>query len=138
MYILDEPSIGLHPHDTNLLIKVLRELRDLGNSVIVVEHEEEIMKAFDEIIDLGPEAGRLGGELVFQGSPDFTTANQSLTAGYLSGRLTVPVPGTRRRWNSFVEVKGARENNLKGINVRFPLHAITAVTGVSRSGKSSR
>jgi excinuclease ABC subunit A len=137
MYILDEPSIGLHPRDTNLLIKVLRELRDLGNSVIVVEHEEEIMKAADEIIDLGPEAGRLGGELVFQGKPDFTTANQSLTAGYLSGRLTVPVPGTRRRWNSFVEVRGARENNLKGINVRFPLHAITAVTGVSGSGKSS-
>jgi len=93
MYILDEPSIGLHPRDTNLLLKVLKELRDLGNTVIVVEHEEEIIKAADEIIDLGPEAGRLGGEIVFQGSLDLTTANKSLTAGYLSGRLTVPVRG---------------------------------------------
>ena len=137
MYILDEPSIGLHPRDTNLLLKVLKELRDLGNTVIVVEHEEEIIKAADEIIDLGPEAGRLGGEIVFQGSLDLTTANKSLTAGYLSGRLTVPVPRTRRRWNSFIEVKGARENNLKGISIKFPLHTITAVTGVSGSGKSS-
>ena len=137
MYILDEPSIGLHPRDTNLLLKVLKELRDLGNTVIVVEHEEEIIRAADEIIDLGPEAGRLGGEIVFQGGLDLTTANKSLTAGYLSGRLTVPVPSTRRRWNSFIEVKGARENNLKGINIKFPLHTITAVTGVSGSGKSS-
>ena len=137
MYILDEPSIGLHPRDTNLLIKVLKELRDLGNSVLVVEHEEEIIRASDEIIDMGPEAGRLGGEVVFQGGLDLTPANQSLTAAYLSGRLRVPVPGIRRKWNSFIEVKGARENNLKGINVRFPLHAITAVTGVSGSGKSS-
>jgi excinuclease ABC subunit A len=137
MYILDEPSIGLHPRDTNLLIKVLMELRDLGNTVIVVEHEEEIIKAADEIIDLGPEAGRLGGEVVFQGGLDLTPANKSLTAGYLSGRLKVPVPRARRKWNSYIEVKGARENNLKEINVKFPLHTITAVTGVSGSGKSS-
>jgi excinuclease ABC subunit A len=137
MYILDEPSIGLHPRDTKLLIKVLKELRDLGNSVIIVEHEEEIIRAADEIVDMGPEAGRLGGQVVFQGSLDLTPLNQSLTAGYLSGRLTVPVPLKRRKWNSFIEIRGARENNLKGINVRFPLHTITAVTGVSGSGKSS-
>jgi excinuclease ABC subunit A len=137
MYILDEPSIGLHPRDTNLLIKVLKELRDLGNSVLVVEHEEEIIRAADEIIDMGPEAGRLGGEVIYQGGLNLTTTNKSLTAGYLSGRLTVPVPHIRRKWNSYIEVQGARENNLKGINVKFPLHTITAVTGVSGSGKSS-
>ncbi|MCJ7446357.1 MAG: excinuclease ABC subunit UvrA [Bacteroidales bacterium] len=137
MYILDEPSIGLHPRDTNLLIKVLKELRDMGNSVIVVEHEEEIIRGADEIIDMGPEAGRLGGEVVFQGGLDLSSSNKSLTAGYLSGRLSVPIPSLRRKWNSFIEIRGARENNLKGIDVRFPLHAITAVTGVSGSGKSS-
>jgi excinuclease ABC subunit A len=137
MYILDEPSIGLHPRDTNLLVKVLKELRDLGNSVLVVEHEEEIIRAADEIIDMGPEAGRLGGEVVYQGGLDLSDANQSLTAGYLSGRLVVPVPESRRKWNSFIEVRGARENNLKGIDVMFPLHTITTVTGVSGSGKSS-
>jgi excinuclease ABC subunit A len=137
MYILDEPSIGLHPRDTNLLITVLKELRDLGNSVLVVEHEEEIIRAADEIIDMGPEAGRLGGELVYQGGLDLSTANKSLTASYLSGRMVVPVPKTRRKWHSFIEIKGARENNLKNIDVKFPLHTITAVTGVSGSGKSS-
>lgn len=137
MYILDEPSIGLHPRDTNLLIAVLKELRDLGNSVIVVEHEEEIIRAADEIIDMGPEAGRLGGEVVYQGSLDLTTSNKSLTAGYLSGRIEIPVPAIRRKWNSYIDIKGARENNLKDIDVRFPLHTITAVTGVSGSGKSS-
>jgi excinuclease ABC subunit A len=137
MYILDEPSIGLHPRDTNLLIKVLKELRDLGNTVLVVEHEEEIIRAADEIIDMGPEAGRLGGEVVYQGGLDLTTANKSLTASYLSGRLVVPVPGMRRKWNSFIEIKGARENNLKNLDVKFPLHILTAVTGVSGSGKSS-
>ncbi len=137
MYILDEPSIGLHPRDTNLLIKVLKDLRDLGNSVLVVEHEEEIIRAADEIIDLGPEAGRLGGEIVYQGGLDLSASNKSLTAGYLSGRLTVPVPRVRRKWNSYLEIKGARENNLRNINVKFPLHTITAVTGVSGSGKSS-
>jgi excinuclease ABC subunit A len=137
MYILDEPSIGLHPRDTNLLIKVLKELRDLGNSVIVVEHEEEIIRAADEIIDMGPEAGRLGGEVVFQGNIDTSETNPSLTYGYLSGRLAVKVPSVRRKWNSYIEIKGARENNLKNIDVKFPLHIITAVTGVSGSGKSS-
>ena len=137
MYILDEPSIGLHPRDTNLLVKVLKELRDMGNTVIVVEHEEEIIRAADEIIDMGPEAGRLGGEVVFQGGLDLTPSNKSLTASYLSGRLSVKVPAKRRKWNSYIEVKGARENNLKSIDVRFPLHTITAVTGVSGSGKSS-
>jgi excinuclease ABC subunit A len=137
MYILDEPSIGLHPRDTNLLITVLKELRDLGNSVLVVEHEEEIIRAADQIIDMGPEAGRLGGELVYQGGLDLSTSNKSLTAGYLSGRLVVPIPKARRKWNSYVQIKGARENNLKSIDVKFPLHTITAVTGVSGSGKSS-
>jgi len=137
MYILDEPSIGLHPRDTNLLIDVLKELRDLGNSVLVVEHEEEIIRAADEIIDMGPEAGRLGGEVVYQGGLDLSTSNKSLTASYLSGRLVVPIPRTRRKWNSYIEIKGARENNLKNIDVKFPLHTITAVTGVSGSGKSS-
>ncbi|MFZ0282562.1 MAG: excinuclease ABC subunit A, partial [Bacteroidales bacterium] len=137
MYILDEPSIGLHPRDTNLLVKVLKELRDLGNSVLVVEHEEEIIRAADEIIDMGPEAGRLGGEVVFQGGIDFSEKNRSLTASYLSGRMAVKIPSTRRKWHSYIGIKGARENNLKNIDVKFPLHTITAVTGVSGSGKSS-
>ncbi len=137
MYILDEPSIGLHPRDTNLLVRVLKELRDLGNTVIVVEHEEEIIRAADEIIDMGPEAGRLGGEVVYQGGLDLTLSNKSLTAGYLSGRLEITVPKVRRKWNSYIEIRAARENNLKGIDVKFPLHTITAVTGVSGSGKSS-
>lgn len=137
MYILDEPSIGLHPRDTALLVRVLRELRDLGNTVIVVEHEEEIIKAADHIIDLGPEAGRLGGEIVFQGSPAMAASGGSLTAGYLAGTMKIAVPSSRRKWNSFIEIVGARENNLKNIDVKFPLHTITAVTGVSGSGKSS-
>jgi excinuclease ABC subunit A len=137
MYILDEPSIGLHPRDTNLLINVLCELRDMGNTVIVVEHEEEIIRAADEIIDMGPEAGRLGGEVIYQGGLDLSDSNKSLTAGYLSGRLSVEIPGLRRKWNSYIDLKGARENNLKSIDVKFPLHAITSVTGVSGSGKSS-
>ncbi len=137
MYILDEPSIGLHPRDTNLLTGVLKELRDLGNTVIVVEHEEEIMRAADEIIDMGPEAGRLGGEVIFQGRIEAGDSGRSLTSGYLSGRLAVKVPDKRRKWNSYVEIKGARENNLKNIDVKFPLHTITVVTGVSGSGKSS-
>jgi excinuclease ABC subunit A len=137
MYILDEPSIGLHPRDTNLLIRVLKELRDLGNTVLVVEHEEEIIRAADEIIDMGPEAGRLGGEVVYQGGLNLSESNLSLTAGYLSGRISVPVPVLRRKWNSYIEIKGARENNLKLVDVKFPLHTITAVAGVSGSGKSS-
>ena len=115
MYILDEPSIGLHPRDTNLLIKVLRELRDLGNTVIVVEHEEEIIRAADEIIDMGFEAGRLGGEIVYQGGLDLSATNKSFTAGYLSGRLCVPVPRTRRKWNSFIDIEGAEGEELKGV-----------------------
>ncbi len=137
MYILDEPSIGLHPRDTNLLVNVLRDLRDLGNTVLVVEHEEEIIRAADEIIDMGPEAGRLGGEVIYQGGLELSEANKSLTAGYLSGRLTVPVPEQRRKWNSYIEIKGARENNLKSFDIKFPLHILSAVTGVSGSGKSS-
>jgi excinuclease ABC subunit A len=137
MYILDEPSIGLHPRDTNLLVDVLKALRDLGNTVLVVEHEEEIIRAADEIIDMGPEAGRLGGEVIYQGGLELSEANRSLTAGYLSGRLTVPVPKQRRKWNSYIEIKGARENNLKSFDIKFPLHILTAVTGVSGSGKSS-
>jgi excinuclease ABC subunit A len=137
MYILDEPSIGLHPRDTNLLVGVLKSLRDLGNSVLVVEHEEKIIREADEIIDMGPEAGRLGGEVVYQGGIDFSTRNRSLTASYLTGRMEVALPEKRRKWHSYIEVRGARENNLKDINVKFPLHAITAVTGVSGSGKSS-
>ncbi len=137
MYILDEPSIGLHPRDTNLLIAVLKELRDMGNTVLVVEHEEEIIRAADMIVDMGPEAGRLGGEVVYQGGLDLSSSNKSLTADYLSGRKSVPVPSARRKWNSYIDIKGARENNLRDLDVRFPLRVITAVTGVSGSGKSS-
>ena len=137
LYILDEPSIGLHPRDTNLLIKVLKNLRDIGNTVIVVEHEEEIISSSDQIIDIGPEAGRFGGELVFQGSIDMLKEADTLTADYISGKKKIPVPGIRRRWNNYISVKGARENNLKDIDVKFPLNTITLVTGVSGSGKST-
>ncbi len=137
LYILDEPSIGLHPRDTNLLINVLKELRDLGNTVIVVEHEEEIIKAADEIIDMGPGAGTHGGEVIYQGGVDFSSKNKSLTAAYMTGVLKIETPAFRRKWNSYIEVTGARENNLKEISVKFPLHTITAVTGVSGSGKST-
>lgn len=143
LYILDEPSIGLHSRDTERLIHVLRQLRDLGNTVLVVEHDEEIIRAADYIIDIGPGAGRLGGEVVWAGSydeamkPDVTTHGESHTIAYLTGRDRIPVPRTRRAWNRFVEVKGARANNLKGIDVRFPLNVLTVVTGVSGSGKST-
>lgn len=137
LYILDEPSIGLHPRDIRLLTDVLKELRDIGNTVIVVEHEEEIIRAADRIIDMGPLAGRNGGEIVFQGTLRECLAGNSLTAEYLSRRLTVGVPARRRKWNSYIEVKSARENNLKNIDVRFPLHVLTCVTGVSGSGKST-
>ncbi len=137
LYILDEPSIGLHPRDTNLLIKVLKNLRDIGNTVIVVEHEEEIISASDQVIDIGPEAGRFGGELVFQDSVDHLKEANTLTADYLSERKRIPVPTLRRRWNNYIGVKGARENNLKDIDVKFPLNTITLVTGVSGSGKST-
>ena len=137
LYILDEPSIGLHPRDTGLLVNVLKELRDLGNTVIVVEHEEEIIKTADEIIDMGPGAGTHGGEIVYQGGVDFSSNNKSLTAAYMTGAMRIEEPAARRKWNSYIEVTGARENNLKEISVKFPLHTITAVTGVSGSGKST-
>ncbi|MGB4292695.1 MAG: excinuclease ABC subunit UvrA [Bacteroidales bacterium] len=137
LYILDEPSIGLHPRDINLLTSVLKELRDMGNSVLVVEHEEEIIRAADEIIDMGPGAGLFGGEVIFQGKIDSAKNSNSLTVKYLEGELEIPVPPVRRPWNSYIEVKGARQNNLKSIDVKFPLHTITVVTGVSGSGKSS-
>lgn len=138
MYILDEPSIGLHPRDTNRLIEVLKSLRNLGNSVIVVEHDEEIMKAADQIIDIGPEAGTQGGELIFQGSiAEIYSNNSTYTAKYLSGKEKIAVPAKRRIGKYFIEIKGARENNLKNIDVKFPLGCFTAVTGISGSGKST-
>jgi len=138
LYILDEPSIGLHPRDTHLLIDVLKNLRDLGNTVLVVEHDEDIMRNADYIIDIGPHAGLLGGEVVFAGEPSLiNSASTSLTAKYLNGTEKIEVPFKRRKWNSYIEVKGARENNLKNIDVKFPLNTLTVVTGVSGSGKSS-
>ena len=155
LYILDEPSIGLHSRDTERLINVLKQLRDIGNTVIVVEHDEEIMRAADYIIDVGPDAGRLGGEIVFEGEtslipnsssliPDFTPSlnnssslPKSHTIRYLTGEDAIPIPKSRRPWNMKVEVKGARMNNLKGVDVAFPLNVMTVVTGVSGSGKSS-
>lgn len=137
LYILDEPSIGLHSRDTALLIDVLRQLRDLGNTVVVVEHDEEIMRAADYIIDIGPKAGRLGGEVIYQGSVNrLKKATDSYTVRYLTGEDKIEVP-VRRKWNNFVEVKSAAQNNLKGIDVKFPLNVMTVVTGVSGSGKSS-
>ena len=137
MYILDEPSIGLHPKDTERLIKVLLSLRDLGNTVIVVEHDEDIMKAADMIIDIGPEAGTFGGNLVAQGTFDEILQADSLTAKYLNGSLEIPVPKTRRKWSNYIEILGARENNLQNVDVRFPLEVLTVITGVSGSGKST-
>jgi excinuclease ABC subunit A len=138
MYILDEPSIGLHPRDTSQLIKVLTYLRDLGNSVIVVEHEEEIMEAADQIIDIGPDAGTHGGELVFQGNAH-QMKNQHLTytTRFLNGIDKIEIPRQRRLWKHAVEIKGARENNLKSIDVKLPLGVLTVITGVSGSGKST-
>jgi excinuclease ABC subunit A len=138
MYVLDEPSIGLHPRDTEKLIKVLKSLRDLGNTVIIVEHDEEIMRASDQLIDIGPGAGTLGGHLVFQGTiADLEDENESLTARYLCRKDTIPLPSKRRTWTNFIEIEGASENNLKNINVRFPLNTLTVITGVSGSGKTS-
>jgi excinuclease ABC subunit A len=137
MYILDEPSIGLHPKDTERLIKVLQNLRDLGNTVIVVEHDEDIMKAADRIIDIGPEAGSHGGQLVAEGTFTELLEADSLTANYLSGKLEIPVPKKRRKSNNYIEIKGARENNLQNIDVTFPLESLTVITGVSGSGKST-
>ena len=142
LYILDEPSIGLHSRDTDRLIKVLRQLQTLGNTVIVVEHDEEIIRAADYIIDIGPNAGRLGGEIVFQGDlqqmlREKPTDTRSYTVKYLTGQESIPLPGSHRPWNNYIEIKGARANNLKGIDVKFPLNVFTVVTGVSGSGKST-
>ena len=137
MYILDEPSIGLHPKDTERLIKVLKNLRDLGNTVIVVEHDEDIMKAADRIIDIGPEAGTFGGELVAEGNFEEILQADSLTAKYLNGTLEIAVPKKRRTSKNFIEIKGARENNLQNVDVIFPLESLTVITGVSGSGKST-
>lgn len=143
LYILDEPSIGLHSRDTGLLIHVLKELQSLGNTVIVVEHDKEIMRAADYLIDIGPKAGRLGGEVVFQGKASEITKESlekypnSYTVKYLTGVETIDVPTSRRTWNKCIELKGARMNNLRGINVKIPLNVMTVVTGVSGSGKST-
>ncbi|MFM7018064.1 excinuclease ABC subunit UvrA [Flavobacterium sp.] len=137
MYILDEPSIGLHPKDTELLIEVLKNLRDLGNTVIVVEHDEDIMRQADCIIDIGPEAGTHGGNLVAQGTYDEILKSDSLTAKYLNEELEIKVPRNRRKWGAYIDILGARENNLQNLNVRFPLECLTVITGVSGSGKST-
>ena len=137
MYILDEPSIGLHPKDTERLIEVLKNLRNLGNTVIVVEHDEDIMRAADMIIDIGPEAGTYGGELVAQGNFEELLQSDSLTAQYLNGTMEIAVPKKRRQSKNYIEVVGARENNLQDLNVTFPLESLTVITGVSGSGKST-
>jgi excinuclease ABC subunit A len=138
IYVLDEPSIGLHPRDTNKLIEVLVSLRNVGNTVLVVEHEEEMMKAADHIIDIGPEAGTQGGNLVFSGTYEqIIKDKKSLTGMYLSGRESIAIPATRRKWTDHILIKGARENNLKNIEVKFPLGVFTVVSGVSGSGKTS-
>ena len=150
LYILDEPSIGLHSRDTQRLIHVLKELVALGNTVVVVEHDEEMMRAADYLIDIGPDAGRLGGELVFEGNVALITGNdkakvkallekypKSYTIKYLTATETIPTPKSRRQWNQRIELKGARMNNLQGVDVTFPLNVLTVVTGVSGSGKSS-
>ena len=138
LYILDEPSIGLHSRDTDLLVHVLRQLQALGNTVVVVEHDEEIIRAADYIIDIGPGAGRLGGTVVYQGDlSHLNPESNSYTVRYLTGKDGIEVPAYRRPWNNYIEIKGARKNNLKGIDVKFPLNVMTVVTGVSGSGKSS-
>jgi excinuclease ABC subunit A len=138
LYILDEPSIGLHSRDTHLLIQVLRRLQGLGNTVVVVEHDEEIIRAADYIIDIGPKAGVLGGEIIYQGKvSELETNSDSYTVKYLTGEEKIEVPKTRRKWNNYIEVKGVRQHNLKNIDVKFPLNVMTVVTGVSGSGKSS-
>jgi len=138
VYVLDEPSIGLHPKDTQNLISVLKSLRDLGNTVLVVEHEEDIMQAADHLIDIGPAAGTEGGNLVFTGNFEQILKDEhSLTGRYLSGKEKIEIPESRRQWHDFIEVKGARENNLQNIDVKFPLNVFTCVTGVSGSGKTS-
>ena len=138
MYILDEPSIGLHPRDTQRLLIVLKALKELGNTVIIVEHEEEVMKAADEIIDMGPMAGSFGGEVVFQGNhEELINGDKSLTAKYLTNKLKIAIPKNRKKWTKSILIEGAQENNLKNINVELPLECLTVITGVSGSGKST-
>jgi len=142
MYIMDEPSIGLHPRDTARMVEVLKSLRDMGNTVIVVEHEEEIMRAADQIIDIGPDAGSHGGELIFQGTQNDLLKNgvaklKSHTTDYLTGKEKIAVPAYRRKWKDSITISGARENNLKNLTVKFPLAILTVITGVSGSGKST-
>ena len=143
LYILDEPSIGLHSRDTFKLIHVLKELQSLGNTVIVVEHDEDVIRSADYLIDIGPDAGRLGGKVVFTGNPSEITEDtlkefpDSYTVKYLLDKEKIQTPSSRRKWNMYIEIKGARMNNLKGIDVKFPLNTMTVVTGVSGSGKSS-
>ncbi|MHB8208702.1 excinuclease ABC subunit UvrA [Mucilaginibacter sp.] len=138
IYVLDEPSIGLHPRDTQRLITVLKSLRDVGNTVLVVEHEEEIMKAADHIIDIGPAAGTHGGELIFTGTYDeIIKDDNSLTGRYLSGKEEIAIPEHRRKWHDYIGIKGGRENNLQHVDAKFPLGVLTVVTGVSGSGKTS-
>ncbi len=137
MYILDEPSIGLHPRDTQKLVGVLESLRDLGNTVIVVEHEEEVMRAADQIIDIGPDAGVHGGELIFQGDLKELDKGEGHTADFLTGRENITVPGQRRKWKDSITISGAIENNLNNVDVTFPLGVLTTITGVSGSGKST-
>ena len=138
LYILDEPSIGLHPRDTHRLVKVLKQLRDLGNTVIVVEHEEEVIRAADYLIDMGPEAGVNGGEVVFAGAPEeLSAAERSLTADYLTGRKSIPLPTSVRGWSRSICFKGCRANNLQGVDIQLPLGVMCCITGVSGSGKSS-
>ena len=138
LYILDEPSIGLHPRDTDRLVGVLRQLRDLGNTVIVVEHEEEVIRAADYLVDIGPGAGYEGGQVVFSGTlPKLLAEGKTLTADYLTGRRRIALPLTNRAWSNAITVRGARENNLRNIDVKIPLGVMTCITGVSGSGKSS-
>lgn len=138
LYILDEPSIGLHPRDTQKLIRVLDRLKQIGNTVVVVEHEEEIIRAADYIVDVGPDAGRHGGEIVYQGpAKDIVNSERSYTGKYLKGKLSISAPTSRRKWKDYIEIAGARQNNLKDITVKFPLGVMTVVTGVSGSGKST-
>lgn len=138
LYILDEPSIGLHPRDSHLLIDVLKGLKDLGNTLVVVEHDEDIIKAADTIIDIGPRAGRLGGEVIYTGkAAGLSSTSKSLTADYIRGDKKIKVPEVRRKWNDYIELKGVRENNLKNINAKIPLNIMSVITGVSGSGKSS-
>lgn len=138
LYVLDEPSIGLHPRDTHRLVTVLKRLQQAGNTIVIVEHEEEIIRAADDVIDIGPGAGRLGGEIVFSGKYEKLIKDKTgLTGKYLTGVEKIPIPVRRRKWNNYVEIIGAYENNLKGIDVKIPLNIITVVTGVSGSGKSS-